>query len=91
LDHRLIHRFLNTNDERKARGRKCLPGSEDTEEVEEEAEPERGRKLMRGPEKKKTKAANDEIQDSVVVKIKPDVWGLRRSGRSRRVSCKLGK
>lgn len=83
LDHRMVHRFLNTNDERKARGRKCL----EREETEEPEEPERGRRLQRGPVK--NKGPNDTIQDSVVVKIKDDSWGLRRSGRARRVSSKL--
>jgi histone-lysine N-methyltransferase SUV420H len=83
LDHRLVHRFLNTNDERKARGRKCLP---EREESEQPSEPERGRRLQRGPVKKKP---NDEIRDVVVVKMVPDESGLRRSGRARRVSSKL--
>lgn len=92
LDHRLIHRFLNTNDERKARGRKCLPEREETDEPSEPSEPsepERGRRLQRGPAKRK--GSNEEVRDSVVVKIKEDVSGLRRSGRARRVSSKLGE
>ncbi|TWU75762.1 Histone-lysine N-methyltransferase set9 [Metarhizium rileyi] len=80
LDHRLIHRFLNTNDERKARGRKSLP---EREETEESSEPERGRRLQRSPMMKK-KRPGDHIQDSVIVKIIEDTPGLRRSGRTRK-------
>ncbi|KAG8424345.1 histone lysine methyltransferase Set9 [Metarhizium acridum] len=82
LDHRIVHRFLDTNDERKARGRKCLP---EREETEEPSEPERGRRLLRAPISKKS--SSDEVQDSVTVKLIEES-GLRRSGRPRK--CRSG-
>lgn len=82
LDHRLVHRFLTTSDERKARGRKSIGERQETEEA---SEPERGRKLQRG----KAKGNAKPIQDSVIVKVPHDTSCLRRSGRSRRVSSKL--
>ncbi|KID86593.1 SET domain protein [Metarhizium guizhouense ARSEF 977] len=82
LDHRIVHRFLDTNDERKARGRKCLP---EREETEEPSEPERGRRLLYAPIKKKEKSS-DEVQDSVTVKLIEES-GLRRSGRPRKCRC----
>ncbi|KAG9259118.1 histone-lysine N-methyltransferase SET9 [Emericellopsis atlantica] len=49
LDHRTIHRFLHTNDERKIRGRKPLWESEEeqSEEEEEAEQPKRGRRAKR--------------------------------------------
>ncbi|KAL7935099.1 hypothetical protein V8C35DRAFT_326823 [Trichoderma chlorosporum] len=73
LDHRMIHRFLNSNDERRARGRKLLSESrDDTQEVEDD----RGRATKRGP-----RAGNATQRD--------DDSRFRRSGRARRVSSKL--
>lgn len=84
LDHRLIHRFLNSNDERKARGRKSVTESEGTEAP---SEPDRGRKRQRS---KPESADNEIVLDSVVVRVQEDEREPRRSGRSRRVSSKLG-
>ncbi|KAG5934923.1 hypothetical protein E4U53_000580 [Claviceps sorghi] len=88
LDHRLVHRFLTTSDERKARGRKGTLPPRETEE--DASEPERGRSLQRG---KGSKANSKTMQDSVVVKVQADAAagtsGLRRSGRQRRASSKL--
>jgi histone-lysine N-methyltransferase SUV420H len=49
LDHRTIHRFLHTNDERKIRGRKPLWESEEeqSEEEQEVEQPKRGRRAKR--------------------------------------------
>ncbi|ETR97331.1 hypothetical protein M419DRAFT_116228 [Trichoderma reesei RUT C-30] len=75
LDHRMIHRFLDSNDERRARGRKLLSASKDTEE----ADGERGRAPRRGSNK-----AGDEGQ-------KEETSRVRRSGRARRMSSKLAE
>ncbi|KAL7943408.1 hypothetical protein V8C42DRAFT_354208 [Trichoderma barbatum] len=76
LDHRMIHRFLDCNDERRARGRKLLSESRDeTEEVDGE----RGRASKRGPNRTGNSSQKDE--DSRV----------RRSGRARRMSSKLAE
>ncbi|KAF7560441.1 hypothetical protein G7046_g3729 [Stylonectria norvegica] len=81
LDHRVVHRFLDPDDERRVRGKKSFGGSKtDTEEDREE--PERGRKMKR--------------HSAVGIIRKPsvaeeDVSGLRRSGRARRVSSKLAE
>ncbi|KAK2608822.1 histone lysine methyltransferase Set9 [Conoideocrella luteorostrata] len=82
LDHRLIHRFLNSNDERKARGRKTMTEREETAEA---SEPERGRRKQRSHSKKDA----EKTQDSVVVRLQEETSSLRRSGRSRRISSKL--
>lgn len=48
LDHRMVHRFLDSNDERRARGKKpLLEESEEPEEAEEP--PQRGRHRKRAP------------------------------------------
>ncbi|KAG6043914.1 hypothetical protein E4U39_004013 [Claviceps sp. Clav50 group G5] len=89
LDHRLVHRFLNTSDERKARGRKDAlePKRADEAGEPERDEPERGRKWRRG---KGTQANGKAVRDSVVVAVTADdTSGLRRSGRPRRASRKL--
>ncbi|KAK1242333.1 hypothetical protein MKX07_000319 [Trichoderma sp. CBMAI-0711] len=75
LDHRMIHRFLDSNDERRARGRKLLSASKDTEEVDGG----RGRASRRGSNK-----AGDESQ-------KEETSRVRRSGRARRMSSKLAE
>ncbi|KAK5659642.1 hypothetical protein OQA88_849 [Cercophora sp. LCS_1] len=76
LDHRLVHRFLDAEDEAKIRGRKHWKerlGSEKeaTEEVEE-----RGRPRTRD-------AATKHVQEESVNS------GLRRSGRARRLTAKV--
>ncbi|KAL7819469.1 hypothetical protein V8C44DRAFT_139137 [Trichoderma aethiopicum] len=75
LDHRMIHRFLDSNDERRARGRKLLSASKDTEE----ADAERGRASRR-----ESNRAGDESQ-------KEEGSRVRRSGRARRMSSKLAE
>ncbi|KAG6015162.1 hypothetical protein E4U54_004080 [Claviceps lovelessii] len=94
LDHRLVHRFLTTSDERKARGRKCRLEPKETEG--DASEPERGRSLQRGKRSGKSgKKSVKAIQDTVVVHVEgegdamADMSGLRRSGRPRRISSKL--
>ncbi|KAG6065871.1 hypothetical protein E4U16_007459 [Claviceps sp. LM84 group G4] len=88
LDHRLVHRFLTTSDERKARGRKDAlePKRADEAGEPERDEPERGRKWRRG---KGIEANGKAVRDSVVVDVTADTSGLRRSGRPRRASRKL--
>lgn len=86
LDHRLIHRFLDSNDERKARGRKPL--REDTEEPEEPEQPQRGRRMKRGPVKGKPMPMPKKTRKQEEVEVE-DVDGLRRSRRARRVSSRL--
>ncbi|KAL6867061.1 hypothetical protein J3F83DRAFT_105308 [Trichoderma novae-zelandiae] len=76
LDHRMIHRFLDSNDERRARGRKLLSASKDGTE---EADGERGRAPRRGSNR-----AGDESQ-------KEETSRVRRSGRARRMSSKLAE
>ncbi|EHK15263.1 uncharacterized protein TRIVIDRAFT_38211 [Trichoderma virens Gv29-8] len=74
LDHRMIHRFLDSNDERRARGRKLLSETrDDTQEMDEE----RGRASKRGP----NRAGNTSQKDGDS--------RVRRSGRARRMSSKL--
>lgn len=76
LDHRMIHRFLDSNDERRARGRKLLSESrDDTEEVDGE----RGRASRRGSNRAGNRSQKDE--DSRV----------RRSGRARRMNSRLAE
>lgn len=83
LDHRTIHRFLDCNDERKARGRKgIISDPDETEEADEEAgQPERGRKPQRSYSKRGHTSNQEEVKE--------DTSGLRRSGRSRRISARL--
>ncbi|KAG6129818.1 hypothetical protein E4U38_004811 [Claviceps purpurea] len=87
LDHRLVHRFLTTSDERKARGRKDALEPKGTDEAgePERDEPERGRKWRRG---NGFQANGKAVRDAVVV-VTADTSGLRRSGRPRRASRKL--
>ncbi|KAL7791513.1 hypothetical protein V8C37DRAFT_381943 [Trichoderma ceciliae] len=76
LDHRMIHRFLDSNDERRARGRKLVSESrDDTEELDAE----RGRTSRRVSDR----AANRSQKD--------DDSRVRRSGRTRRMSSKLAE
>ncbi|KOS22148.1 Histone-lysine N-methyltransferase SET9 [Escovopsis weberi] len=84
LDHRTIHRFLDPNDERRARGRKLLhEGAKDSDESDA---PERGRRGVRKSHK------------AVAVRPKPEgigesssSAGVRRSGRMRRLSSRLSE
>ncbi|KAG6098935.1 hypothetical protein E4U30_007315 [Claviceps sp. LM220 group G6] len=97
LDHRLVHRFLTTSDERKARGRKDAMEPKQTDEAGEleRDEPERGRKWQRGKGIQANgggKADGKAMRESVVVvtaAAAADTSGLRRSGRPRRASRKL--
>ncbi|EJP62698.1 histone-lysine N-methyltransferase set9 [Beauveria bassiana ARSEF 2860] len=76
LDHRTVHRFLDSYEEKRARGRKAGPPPQ---EVEEEVE-SRGRSLKRkSVTKPAVKAKTGSRADS----------GIRRSGRARTVSRKL--
>lgn len=92
LDHRTIHRFLDSHDERRARGYKGI-----CEESEEPEEPERGRPKKRGrPAKKHTKPAKktkkkimEEEEEYEEEEPEEDTTGLRRSGRPRRISSRL--
>lgn len=76
LDHRMVHRFLNSNDERRARGRKLLGESRDGTE---ELSADRGRTSQREPNK-----AGGRGQ-------KEDGARVRRSGRARQMSSKLAE
>ncbi|KAM0252364.1 hypothetical protein ACHAQJ_007746 [Trichoderma viride] len=76
LDHRMIHRFLNSNDERRARGRKLLSESRDDTE-----EPGAGR--GRTSRRDSDRAGNRNKRD--------DDSRFRRSGRARRMSSKLAE
>ncbi|KAG5973786.1 hypothetical protein E4U55_000282 [Claviceps digitariae] len=92
LDHRLVHRFLTTSDERKARGRKGTYEARET--IEDVSDPERGRRLQRDKGSKRNAKPTQDSADSVVVKVQEDdavavTSGLRRSGRPRRVSSRL--
>lgn len=76
LDHRTVHRFLDSYEEKRARGRKAGPPPQ---EVEEEVA-SRGRSLKRkSVTKPAAKAKAGSRADS----------GIRRSGRARTVSRKL--
>ncbi|KAH7170069.1 hypothetical protein EDB81DRAFT_774369 [Dactylonectria macrodidyma] len=79
LDHRMVHRFLDPDDERRVRGRKGLATSK--KEVDDQEEPERGRQLNRhttaGVSKRTAKAMDDDLSNS------------RRSGRLRKGSSKV--
>ncbi|KAL7974329.1 hypothetical protein HDV63DRAFT_391836 [Trichoderma sp. SZMC 28014] len=76
LDHRMVHRFLNSNDERRARGRKLLGESRD---VTEELSADRGRTSQREANKMGGRGQ------------KKDGSRVRRSGRARRMSSKLAE
>lgn len=78
LDHRSVHRFLNTEDERRVRSRTALTEQNTAAKVPDE--PERGRRSRRG-----AAAAAAEVVE-VAEEAAADV---RRSGRSRRVSSRL--
>ncbi|OAA71808.1 SET domain protein [Akanthomyces lecanii RCEF 1005] len=79
LDHRTVHRFLDSYDEKRVRGRKGVESEETEEEV-----PSRGRSLKR---KSLTKlVAKPAAKVSARSRADSDV---RRSGRSRTVSRKL--
>lgn len=92
LDHRTIHRFLDSHDERKVRGRKPLKGEEpedDEEEDDESEERPRGRQMKRGrPPLKKGNQAKGKVLESSRGESSSDA-GVRRSGRARRVSSRL--
>ncbi|GJN77167.1 histone-lysine N-methyltransferase set9 [Purpureocillium lilacinum] len=81
LDHRMVHRFLDHYDERRARGRKVMEREEsEDEEDEEEDEAPRGRCLKRvEPSTAKQAGMKEDMSDGA----------LRRSGRARRVSSRL--
>ncbi|KAH7162155.1 histone-lysine N-methyltransferase SET9 [Dactylonectria estremocensis] len=79
LDHRMVHRFLDPDDERKVRGRKGFAASK--QDADDQEEHDRGRKLNRfttaGVPKRTAKAMDDDLSNS------------RRSGRLRTGSSKL--
>lgn len=91
LDHRTIHRFLDSHDERRARGHKGM--REESEEPEEPEEPERGRPKKRGrptkAEAEKKKQLMKKAAKAVQEEEDDDMSSLRRSGRPRRVSSRL--
>lgn len=76
LDHRLVHRFLDPEDEAKIRGRKHWKEKLASEKQTTEEAEERGRPRARGAGARK---AQDESANS----------GLRRSGRARRLTAKV--
>lgn len=88
LDHRTIHRFLDPEDERRARGRKSLnPAADDDNEDAEVGEEEkpRGRQMGRGRPRNGSQVVKKAGQQELE---KADA-SLRRSGRSRRASGRL--
>jgi histone-lysine N-methyltransferase SUV420H len=83
LDHRIIHRFLDPDDERRVRGRKSINAPKATTEEEEgRGQSQRGRSLQRA-------FAGDRTNKQAQMKAEDDSNGLRRSGRMRRVSSRL--
>lgn len=74
MDHRLVHRFLEPNDERRIRGRKGAGGM-DVETPEET--PERGRPVKRGG------------RGGAPVQEEADTTNRRRSGRARKASSRV--
>ena len=87
LDHRTVHRFLDADDERKARGRKSIGG--DKVETEELEEPQRGRTKKRTVKSTAKGSKPASKKDTNHVEPEEDVSGLRRSGRARRVNSRL--
>ncbi|KAI9902389.1 hypothetical protein N3K66_001741 [Trichothecium roseum] len=88
LDHRTIHRFLDPEDERRARGRKSLnPAADDDNDDAEVGEEEmtRGRQMGRGRPRNGSQVVKKAGQQELE---KADA-SLRRSGRSRRASGRL--
>ncbi len=83
LDHRTVHRFLDTFGEKRARGRKG--GSEP--ETEDEM-PSRGRSLKRKPLTKPGKPAKPTAKPKAKGRSRADS-DVRRSGRARTVSRRL--
>ena len=77
LDHRTIHRFLDPDAERKARGRKSIHELKDDDVAnQQESQAQRGKHMI-------------SRNGSLVKKApKEDTSGLRRSGRARRISDK---
>ncbi|KAH8176610.1 SET domain-containing protein [Sarocladium implicatum] len=83
LDHRTIHRFLDPDAERKARGRKSIHELK-TDDVRSEPE-------SQFPGGRKAKRDSKVIQREAKATVAPeeDTSGLRRSGRARRISDKV--
>lgn len=79
LDHRLIHRFLDPDDERRVRGKKGLLSKSGTEDTEQE-EPNR-----------QTRVKRQSSTGTPQKVVEEDLSGLRRSGRARRISSRLAE
>ncbi|KAF4119371.1 [histone H4]-N-methyl-L-lysine20 N-methyltransferase [Geosmithia morbida] len=103
LDHRIIHRFLDPNDERRARGKKPLHEDNEPEATEEPKEPQRGRQRDRGgrPPAKANGNGKKESLTKKTIRVaqrgeataSQEAAGdgnVRRSGRNRRVSSRMG-
>ncbi|KAK0388974.1 hypothetical protein NLU13_2551 [Sarocladium strictum] len=87
LDHRTIHRFLDAEGERKARGRKSLTNSKmESEDPEEDPSLPRGR-----PTKRSSLLVGKRVHNNSSTPREPeeDTCGLRRSGRARQSSIKI--
>ena len=93
LDHRTIHPFLSSRNERKVRGRKPIKGDTDSEDENEEeeaaAERPRGRQMKRGRPSLKKGPGRSKVLESSHGESESDAAGVRRSGRARRVSSRL--
>lgn len=81
LDHRTVHRFLDSHDERKARGR-TVSDRDGAGEMEESDHGARERKSTRDPVSGAPQAPR---------KGQMSMEYPRRSGRARRTSCKLAE
>lgn len=79
LDHRLIHRFLDPDDERRVRGKKGLLSKAGTEDTEQ------------GEPNRRTKIKRESSIGTPQKVVEEDVSGLRRSGRARRISSRLAE
>ncbi|KAM4057159.1 SET domain-containing protein [Hirsutella rhossiliensis] len=89
LDHRTVHRFLDSHEERKARGRKSFDRDGTCEADQSDDEP-RGRDPARGPASSAKQAAR-KGHKAKMEHERADGVAPRRSGRARRTSCKLAE
>ena len=102
LDHRLVHRFLDADNERKARGRKSMNNLD--VQAAADVPLKRGRPptlrkvaseatLGNGDARKRREAAQEverkRGKSQVAIVMEEDTSGLRRSGRERRVSSRV--
>ncbi|KJZ74908.1 hypothetical protein HIM_05639 [Hirsutella minnesotensis 3608] len=97
LDHRTVHRFLDSHAERRVRNRKSSGWNTSEDADDASSDSTRGRKAGKGigkPTMSNTAGKRSQVQKQLEQKEREaqreaEASGLRRSGRMRRASCKL--